>query len=294
MSQISAFLNKIHGFMSGLNIPDYVFLALLVIIFIWLFITNKKVKRAIGTPFKVIDKQIKKKLEDVDKEKTEVKELVEQEVKKVNKLQKKLEAQVEEEIQAMRELRVEQEIQMKQEGEEKEEIRVKKKIRAEKESKKEEIEIEKEEPAEPPAPAVEEARVEHEPPVMEVQVEKDVEPEKEVGKVGKEEIVVEREPEEKKESVEKPPKKDTGAKLTSEQIYLLSAVGDEPDKTLQEDALFKIYQMAYPDMKKEDFDHQIKKLEKLGFVQLEKPSGYRVWVKITDEGLEHYRASVEK
>ncbi|MDH5468680.1 MAG: hypothetical protein OEY25_14795, partial [Candidatus Aminicenantes bacterium] len=98
----------------------------------------------------------------------------------------------------------------------------------------------------------------------------------------------------KKESVEKPPKKDTGAKLTSEQIYLLSAVGDEPDKTLQEDALFKIYQMAYPDMKKEDFDLQIKKLEKLGFVELEKPSGYRVWVKITDEGLEHYRASVEK
>ena len=294
MSQISAFLNKIHGFMSGLNIPDYVFLALLVIIFIWLFITNKKVKRAIGTPFKVIDKQIKKKLEDVDKEKAEVKELVEQEVKKVNKLQKKLEAQVEEEIQAMRELRVEQEIQMKQEAEEKEEIRAKEKIRAEKELEKEEIEIEKEEPAEPPVKAVEEARVEHAPSVKEVQVEKDVEPEKEVGKVGKEEIEVERKPEEKKESVEKPPKKDTGAKLTSEQIYLLSAVGDEPDKTLQEDALFKIYQMAYPDMKKEDFDHQIKKLEKLGFVQLEKPSGYRVWVKITDEGLEHYRASVEK
>jgi len=189
---------------------------------------------------------------------------------------------------------------MKQEAEEKEEIRTKarirekEKIRAEKEPEKEEIKIEKEEPAEPPAPAVEEARVEPEPPVKEVQVEKDMEPEKKVEKVEKVEIEVERMPEEEKVAVEKPPKKDAEAKLTSEQTYLLSAIGDEPDKTLQEDALFKIYQLAYPDLKKEDFDHQIKKLEKLGFVKLEKPSGYRVWIKITDEGLEHYRGGAEE
>jgi len=300
MSQISAFLSKIHGFLSGLNIPGYVFLALFVVIIIWLFITRKKVKRAVGIPFKVIDKQFKKKLEELDREKAELKELVAKEVKKVSKSQKKLEAQVEEEIQAMRELRVEKEIQMKQEAEEKEEIRTKarirekEKIRAEKEPEKEEIKIEKEEPAEPPAPAVEEARVEPEPPVKEVQVEKDMEPEKKVEKVEKVEIEVERMPEEEKVAVEKPPKKDAEAKLTSEQTYLLSAIGDEPDKTLQEDALFKIYQLAYPDLKKEDFDHQIKKLEKLGFVKLEKPSGYRVWIKITDEGLEHYRGGAEE
>lgn len=290
MSQIIAFMSKIHGFLSGLNIPDYVILALLVIIFIWLFITNTKVKRAIGIPFKVIDKQFKKKLEELDKEKAGVKELVGKEIKKVNKLQKGLEAQVEEEIQAMRELRVENEIQMKQEAEEKEEVRTKakiqakKEIQAEEEPEKEEIEIEKKEPSEPPAPAVEEARVEQAPAVKEVQAEK----------AEKVEIEVERKPEGKKESVEKPPKQDAEVKLTSEQTYLLSAIGDEPDKTLQEDALFKIYQLAYPDLKKEDFDHQINKLEKLGFVELEKPSGYRVWVKITDEGLEHYRASAEK
>jgi len=294
MSQITAFLSKIHGFLSGLNIPDYVFLALLVIIFIWLFITNKKVKRAIGMPFKVIDKQFKKKLEELDKEKAELKGLVEKEGKKVKKLQEKLEDQVEEEIQAMRELRVGKEIKMKQEAEEKEEIRAKEQIQEEKEPEKKEIEIEKEAPEEPPAPAVEEARVEQAPPVKEIQVEKDVEPEKEVEKVEKVKLEVERRPEEKKEAVEKPPKKDAAGKLTSEQIYILSAIGDEPDKTLQEDALFKIYQLAYPDLKKEDFDHQIKKLEKMGFVELEKPSGYRVWVKITNEGLDHYRATVEK
>lgn len=294
MSQITAFLSKIHGFLSGLNIPDYVFVALLVIIFVWLFITNKKVKRAVGMPFKVIDKQFKKKLEELDKEKGELRGLVEKEGKKVKKLQKKLEDQVEEEMQAMRELRVEKEIQMKQEAEEKEEIRAKEKIQKEKEPEKEEIEIEKEAPEEPPAPAVEEPRVEQAPPVKEIQVEKDVVPEKKVEKVEKVELEVEREPEDKKESVEKPPKKDAVEKLTGEQIYILSAIGDEPDRTLQEDALFKIYQLAYPDLKKEDFDHQIKKLEKLGFVELEKPSGYRVWVKITDEGLEHYRATAEK
>ncbi len=300
MSQITAFLSKIHGFLSGLNIPDYVFVLLLAIIFIWLFITNKRVKRAIGMPFKVIDKQFKKKLEELDKEQAELKGDVEKEGKKVKKLQKKLEDQVEEEIQAMRELRVGKEIKMKQEAEEKEEIRAKKEIRAkeqiqeEKEPEKKEIEIEKEAPEEPPAPAVEEARVEQAPPVKEIQVEKDVEPEKEVEKVEKVELEVERRPEEKKEAVEKPPKKDAAGKLTGEQIYILSAIGDEPDKTLQEDALFKIYQLAYPDLKKEDFDHQIKKLEKMGFVELEKPSGYRVWVKITEEGLEHYRATAEK
>jgi len=275
--------------LSGLNIPDYIFLALFLIIFIWLFITGKKVKRAIGIPFKVIDKHIKKKLEDVDKEKAAAKEQVEKEIKKINKLHKKLEAQVGEATQAMRELRVEMEIQMKQEAGAKEEIQ------AEKESEEEEIEVEKEAPPEPPAQAVEELRVEHAPPVKEVQVEKDVEPAKEVEKAGKEEIYVESRPvEELKESVEKLPKKDAAAKLTSGQIYILSALGDEPDKTLQEDALFKTYQLAYPDMKEADFDRQIKKLEKLGFIQLERPSGYKVWVKITEEGLGYYRASGEK
>jgi len=289
MSQVIDFLNKIHGFLSGLNIPDYIFLALFVIIFIWLFITGKKVKRAIGIPFKVIDKQIKKKLEGIDREKAAAKEQVEKEIKKINKLHKKLEAQAEEATQAMRELRVEMEIQMKQEAGAKEEIQ------AEKESEEEEIEVEKEAPPEPPAQAVEEPRVEHAPPVKEVQVEKDVEPAKEVEKAGKEEIYVESRPvEELKESVEKLPKKDAASKLTSGQIYILSALGDEPDKTLQEDALFKTYQLAYPDMKEADFDRQIKKLEKLGFIQLERPSGYKVWVKITEEGLGYYRASGEK
>ena len=295
MSQITGFLNKIHGFLIGLNIPDYIFLALFLIIFIWLFITGKKVKRAIGIPFKVIDKHIKKKLEGVDKEKAAAKEQVEKEIKKINKLHKKLEAQTEEATQAMRELRVEMEIQMKQEAGAKEEIRAKEEIQAEKESEEEEIEIEKEAPAEPPAQAFEKAWVKKAPSVKEVQVEKDMEPAKEVEKAGKEEIQVESRPvEELKESVEKLPKKDAASKITSGQIYILSALGDEPDKTLQEDALFKTYQLAYPDMKKADFDRQIKKLEKLGFIQLERPSGYKVWVKITEEGLGYYRASGEK
>jgi len=287
MSQVIGFLNKIHGFLSGLNIPDYVFLALFVIIFIWLIITNKKVNRAIGTPFRVMDKQFKKRLEDVDKKKAEAEELVEKEIQKVNKLQQKLEAQVEEEIQALRELRVEKEIQMKKEVEP-EKVEAEKEAQKEAEAKEEKVRVQ-------PAQAAEEVRVEKAPPVAEVQAEKRVEPDKEVEKVGIEEKKVESKPEEElKESVEKLPKKDMTTKFSSEQIYILSAIGDEPDKTLQEDALFKIYQLAFPDMKKEDFDHQIKKLEKLGFIQLERPSGYKVWVKITDQGLELYRASVEK
>ncbi|MCK4557671.1 MAG: hypothetical protein KAU47_09145, partial [Candidatus Aminicenantes bacterium] len=69
------------------------------------------------------------------------------------------------------------------------------------------------------------------------------------------------------------------------------AIGDEPDKSIQEDAMFKTYQMAFEDKTEEDFDHAIKKLEERGYIALEKPSGYRVWIKITDEGLEFYQKS---
>ena len=60
---------------------------------------------------------------------------------------------------------------------------------------------------------------------------------------------------------------------------------------MQEDAMFKTFQMAFEEKTKEDFDHAIKKLEERRFITLEKPSGYRVWIKITNEGLEYYQQS---
>jgi hypothetical protein len=47
--------------------------------------------------------------------------------------------------------------------------------------------------------------------------------------------------------------------------------------------------MAFSDREKDDFDQAVKKLEKMNFIVLEKPSGYRLWLKITDEGLEFYK-----
>ncbi|MBA7714473.1 hypothetical protein ES703_123498 [subsurface metagenome] len=109
-------------------------------------------------------------------------------------------------------------------------------------------------------------------------------PEQELDEGEKEEIST---PKEKT----KEPKKDIEGKLPTGQFFILSAIGDEPDKSIQEDAMFKTYQMAFEDKTKEDFDHAIKKLEERGFIAMEKPSGYRVWIKITDKGLEFYQKS---
>jgi len=300
-------LTNIHDFLNGLNIMNSVFLILLLVIAVWLFVTNRRIKRVIRDPLKKYDKDIKAKQKELDREKVSIKAYVEKEVENVRRVRDELKAQVEKEIQAVKVLPLKRRVAVKKKADE---TRTKKRVIPE-ELKKKVMKLKKRvipKRVERPAPAEIEAReveeiqaklqaeeVIPEAPVLqeaepEVKMEREdplakrVLPEQELNESEKEEISP---PKEKK----KEPTKDKEGRLPTEQFFILSAIGDEPDKTMQEDAMFKTYQMAFEDKTKEDFDHAIKKLEECGFIALEKPSGYRVWIKITEEGLEFYQKS---
>lgn len=79
---------------------------------------------------------------------------------------------------------------------------------------------------------------------------------------------------------------DRPIKLTEEYIFVLRAIGDEPDKTYQKEGLHQLYRMVYPKKDKAAFDSIIKGLEKNTFItKSDSSSGYKVWYEITDKGL---------
>lgn len=310
---VFGWLTNLHDFLNGLNIINSVFLILFLVIAVWLFVTNRKVQRVIRDPLKKYDKDIKKKQKELDREKVSIKAYVEKEVKNVRQVRDELKAQVEEEIQALKALPLRKRVVVKKKTEEtrtkkrvipeelKTKVRkIKRRVAPKREERPAPAEIEAREVEEIQAKlqaeeAIQEAavlqeaeaKVEAEPEVKAERkdpLEKRVLPEQDLNESEKEEIST---PKEKtKES-----KEDMEGKLPTEQFFILAAIGDEPDKSIQEDAMFKTYQMAFEDKTKEDFDHAIKKLEERGYIALEKPSGYRVWIKITDEGLEFYQKS---
>ncbi len=73
--------------------------------------------------------------------------------------------------------------------------------------------------------------------------------------------------------------------LTEEQMSILVTIADESEKSYQEEALFKVYQLAFEKRERPDFNLDVKKLERLELVQPDVSSGYKVWLKITDKGL---------
>ncbi len=286
IDSISGLLRDVINFLGGLTILDFIFLGLLLIIYIWMLFTHKKVKRVISDPLKKYDNDIKKKQEELDREKKAIRAFAQKEIKKMEEVRAGQQAQFEKEIEALKGIKIEKEAELKAEAKVKD--RVDKKIEAEKAVKVEEVEeevkAEREVQVEPIEEVVKEVPAEDavkgEPalePEPKAPIEKEIQSEKD-------------EPEEEpKKAPEKPEKKEKPSKLTSEQYFILSAIADEPDKTYQEDAMHKIFKMAFSDREKEDFDQDVKKLEKLNYIVLEKPSGYRVWLKITDKGLKHYR-----
>ncbi len=316
-------IKNIHDFLNGLDIMNSVFLILLLVIAVWLFVTNRRIKRVIRDPLKKYDDDIKKKQKELDRERVSVRAYVEKEVEKVRQVQNELKAEVEKEIQAVKVLPLKRRIAEKKTTAEtktkpmtKPKPKIKKRIIPEElKTKMRKIKkrvvpkrVERPAPGEieareveeikaqlqtdeavPEAPDLPEAedKIEEEPkPKVEMKdpLEKRVLQEQDLEEGEKEEIIP---PKEKK----KEPTKAKEGKLPTEQYFILSAIGDEPDKTMQEDAMFKTFQMAFEEKSKEDFDHAVKKLEERGFVTREKPSGYRVWIKTTDEGLEFYQNS---
>lgn len=75
--------------------------------------------------------------------------------------------------------------------------------------------------------------------------------------------------------------------LTEEQQFLLSSIADEPASTYQEEALFKVYKMSFGKKDRPDFNADIRRLKDHGLIQSDELSGYKVWLKITDRGLEY-------
>ncbi len=81
---------------------------------------------------------------------------------------------------------------------------------------------------------------------------------------------------------------DLSPKLTEEYIFVLRAIGDEPDKTYQKEGLHQLYRMVYPKKDKRSFDLIIERLEKSTFItKSDTSSGYKVWYEITDKGLSY-------
>ena len=82
---------------------------------------------------------------------------------------------------------------------------------------------------------------------------------------------------------------DISKKLTEEYIFVLRAIGDEPDKTYQKEGLHQLYRMVYPKKDKAAFESIIKDLEKYNFItKSDSSSGYKVWYEITDKGLAYF------
>lgn len=295
IDSLADILKKILDFLGGLTFLDFIFLGLFLIIFIWMFVTHKRVKRVISDPLKKYDKDIKKKQDELDREKEAIVAFARKEIKKVEKVRAEQEEQYKKEIEARKEMEIEKEAEAELKAEVKAKVLVEKEMEAEKAARvepiEEEVQAEKEAPIEPAAQVekVEEAAQEVRAD-KEIQAEKEKEPDEKI-EVSEEESKPAEEP---KKAPEKPAKKEKPSKLTSEQYFILSAIADEPDKTYQEDAMHKIFKMAFSEREKEDFDQDIKKLEKLNYIVLEKPSGYRVWLKITDKGLNHYRNTERK
>jgi len=328
-------LKKTLDFLGGLNILDFIFLGLFLILFIWMLVISKRVKRVIRDPLKKYDKEIKKKQGELDQEKEAIRAFAQKEIKKVEEVQAEQKAQFKKEIEELKGIKIEKEAELQAEAELRAEVELKAEAKEEAQAEKvvevekpaqvkqvaQEVQAEKEAQIEPKVQveqaeeAVKEVQAEKEIPAEEeVKGEPALEPEKEAPiekeiHAEKETPIEKEEPEEKievreeekskpEEEPKKAPKKaaqkEKPSKLTSEQYFILSAIGDEPDKTYQEDAMHKIFKMAFSDREKEDFDQDIKKLEKLNYIVLEKPSGYRVWLKITDKGLKHYRNTEEK
>ena len=81
---------------------------------------------------------------------------------------------------------------------------------------------------------------------------------------------------------------DISIKLTEEYIFVLRAIGDEPDRTYQKEGLHQLYRMVYPKKDKIAFDSIIKGLEKYSFItRSDASTGYKVWYEITDKGLQY-------
>lgn len=279
IDSISSLLGDVINFLGGLNILDLIFLGLFLIIIIWMLVTGKRVKRVISDPLKKYDKDIKKKQDELDRERKAIRAFAQKEIKKVEEVRAEQKALFEKEVEALKAIKIEKEAELKAEAG----LRAEAELRTEVESK---AEAKEEAPAEKEIPAEEEMK--GEPalgPEPEVPIEKEIHEEKiEVREREKSQPV-----EEPTKVPKKPVKKEKPSKLTSGQYFILSAIADEPDQTYQEEAMYKIFKMAFSDREKEDFDQDVKKLEKLNYIVLEKPSGYRVWLKITDKGLKHYR-----
>ena len=81
--------------------------------------------------------------------------------------------------------------------------------------------------------------------------------------------------------------------LNEDEMFVLSAIADEPEKMYQKEGLFNIYRMAFSKKKRDSFDAIIKKLERYKFIKSDASTDYRAWMELTDEGLEYIKKERE-
>lgn len=83
------------------------------------------------------------------------------------------------------------------------------------------------------------------------------------------------------------PKKDEIIELSDEHIFVLSAIADEPEKMYQQEKLFQLYNREFSDKDRSEFDLITKELETHNLIKSDSTSDYKVWLEISDKGLEY-------
>lgn len=259
LDSLSNLLAKVYEVLINLKIPDLALIAIVLLLLIWILIVSKRVERRLERRIDEIKRVIKRAgIEDFQEELKQRK--VEEEPKRKEEEPKEVAEELKEREEELKESEEELKETAEEPKEEREEFKeAMKEIR-------EEAKVE--EKAAKKVEAPEEERVES---IFEV-TEKKVMPEKPEIKEVREKPVIEEK-----------------IALNREDIFVLSAIADEPEKMYQKEGLFSLFRMAFSTKSRLDFDFILKKLEKYKLIKSNSSTDYRAWIEMTDKGLEYIK-----
>jgi len=261
LDSLSNLWARIYDVLINLKIPDLALIAIVLLLLVWILVVSKRVEKRLERRIDEIKRVIKRAgIEDFQEELKQRK--VEEEPKEKEEEPKEIVEEVEEREEELKEGEEELKEREEEPKEEREEFKeLIKEIR-------EEAKIE--EKAAEGVQAPEEERVES---IFEVaETEKKLMPEKPEKKEVREKPVIE-------EKIE----------LNREDIFVLSAIADEPEKMYQKEGLFNLFRMAFSTKSRLDFDFILKKLEKYKLIKSNSSTDYRAWIEMTDKGIEYIK-----
>jgi len=307
---LSSFLNlltKISDFLIHQKTPNFAMIAIIILLLVWIIAVSKKLEKRMEDGIDEIKRLIRragvrdvheelKQRKSEEKAEEEIREEEPREERKKEKLKKELREELrkarkeEEPREEIEELREEEGEQIR--GEEFREERREEELREEIIEEKRMGEIEKPEEEVEERKEIEMLREEIEEPREEAEIEEKIVERAEVPQEEPVESIFEEEKPEKK-VIQKKPVVEVKIELNSEEMFVLAAIADEPEKMYQKEGLFNIYRMAFSKRSRDNFEAILKKLERYKFIKSDASTDYRAWVELTDEGLEYIKKERE-